>query len=312
MLADRLIGRSDAMKILDREVKRAALHPNTVLIRGETGVGKELVARALHEDSPWSDGPFIALNCASLRGELFESQLFGHRKGAFTGATIDRDGAFVQADGGTLFLDEIGQLEPNLQARLLRVLEDGLVQPLGSDKHVAVSVRVIAATNDDLDAMVQEGEFREDLLYRLRIVDIEVPPLRAHLDDLPDLVEYYLAKLEKLHNTTLRLTPQALHRLQQHTWPGNVRELVNTLRSAAAQVDSSLIDVGDIRLKGEARTSSLPTLALKDLERLAYEEAARRTAQNPVEMAKLLGVSRTTVYGKLREYGWAVDKQVPE
>jgi Nif-specific regulatory protein len=312
LLADRIVGRSTAIKKLNEEIALAAPHNATALLRGETGVGKELVARALHLQSPRREEPFVVANCAAMPRELMESLLFGHRKGAFTGAHESRDGAFRQADGGTLFLDEVGELTPESAAKLLRVLEDGMVQPIGSDRLIQVNVRVIAATHRDLEQMIAKGSFRRDLFYRLRQIEITIPPLRSHPEDIPDLVDYYLDELDQKHGRRGRLTPQAMNRFMEHSWPGNVRELVNTLQRAVLMSRTGVIDVGDLQLGVESKPGGLPTLKLDDLIRLAYEEAARRTGQNVQEMRKLLGVSRATIYSKLREYGWTMERNKDE
>jgi Nif-specific regulatory protein len=302
-LAERLVGSSEAIKTLQRMIDRLSAQASTVLIRGESGVGKELVAQALHQQSPRAEGPLEVMNCAAIPGELVESHLFGHKRGAFTGAVTDRVGCFLKADGGTLFLDEIGEMPLPCQAKLLRVLEDGTFKPLGSDETVRVRVRVIAATNRDLDAAVKEASFRKDLLYRLTIVEIPVPPLRDHLEDIPELVDYYLKVLERKCGRRCRLTPQALNRLKKHTWPGNVRELVGVLESAVILAESTLIDVPDLRVRGDATPQTLPTLNLADLEQLAYEEAWEQAGRDVKEVVNLLGVSRTTAYTKLKELG---------
>src|SRR5271170_2098121 len=229
---DQIIGQSKPMKDVFAKIQRAAPVDSTVLILGESGTGKELVAQALHHNSPRKKGPFVAVNCAAVPATLVESELFGHVRGAFTGATDRRMGRFEQSDGGTLFIDEIGDFEIGLQAKLLRVLETLTVTPVGGHEDHKVDVRVLTATSRDLRKMVEEGTFREDLFYRLNVVSIMLPPLRDRPDDIPILVEHFLKEItEQKHTAPRRISPEVMRRFQSFRWPGNVRELRNVLES---------------------------------------------------------------------------------
>src|SRR5205814_3950154 len=229
---DQIVGQSKQMKDVFAKIQRAAQVDSTVLILGETGTGKELVAQALHHNSPRKKGPFVAVNCAAVPATLVESELFGHVRGAFTGATDRRMGRFEQADGGTLFIDEIGDFELGLQAKLLRVLETFMVTPVGGHEDRKVNVRVLAATSRDIRKMVEQGSFREDLFYRLNVVTITLPPLRERPDDIPPLVDHFLKEIATTkHTQPKRISPEVMRRFQLYRWPGNVRELRNMLES---------------------------------------------------------------------------------
>src|SRR3954470_8353035 len=226
---DQIVGQSKLMKDVFAKIQKAAPVDSTVLILGESGTGKELVAQALHHNSPRKKGPFVAVNCAAVPATLVESELFGHVRGAFTGATDRRMGRFEQADGGTLFIDEIGDFDLGLQAKLLRVLETLTFTPVGGYEDKKVNVRVLTATSRDIDRMVQEAKFREDLFYRLKVVTIQLPSLRERPDDVPLLVEHFLREItEQKHTAPKRISPEVMRRFQQYRWPGNVRELRNT------------------------------------------------------------------------------------
>jgi Nif-specific regulatory protein len=231
----------------------------TVLIRGESGTGKELIANAIHYNSPRASGAFIKLNCAALPDNLLESELFGHEKGAFTGASTQRKGRFEQADGGTIFLDEIGEISPTFQAKLLRVLQEGEFERIGSNKTIKVDVRIIAATNKDLESEVEQGNFREDLYYRLNVMPIYNPPLRERKEDIPELANFLVQKIARQQGRELEITESALRMLMRHSWPGNVRELENTLERAAIMSEDGNIDRDAISLSGiEETISSTP------------------------------------------------------
>jgi two-component system response regulator HydG len=241
-----MIGDSAGMLRVFGLIERLAVSDVPVLVFGETGTGKELVARALHAESRRGDGPFLAENCAAVPANLLESELFGHKRGAFTDAVADRDGHFVAASGGTLFLDEIGDMPLDMQAKLLRVLESSEVRPVGSNKTVKVDVRLVAATHRDLTAMVQERAFREDLLYRLNVVRIDLPPLRERNGDVPHLVRYFLERAAEADAAEHPgMTPEALAALAAFSWPGNVRQLENEMRRATALTPGT-IDVSDL------------------------------------------------------------------
>jgi len=244
-----MIGHSRSMRLIFEQIRQVAKWNTTVLIRGESGTGKELIANAIHYNSPRANGPFIKLNCAALPDNLLESELFGHEKGAFTGAVNQRKGRFEQANSGTLFLDEIGEISPAFQAKLLRVLQEGEFERVGGNRTQVVDVRVIAATNKDLEAEVQQGEFREDLYYRLNVMPIFPPPLRERSEDTPELARFLVGKIGKAQGRELNIDDSAIRLLMRHDWPGNVRELENCLERAAVMSDGQ-IDAHAINLTG--------------------------------------------------------------
>jgi DNA-binding NtrC family response regulator len=307
---DRIVGQSRQMKDVFDRIQRAAPVDSTVLILGESGTGKELVAQALHHNSPRKNSPFVTVNCAAVPATLVESELFGHVRGAFTGATDRRIGRFEQADGGTLFIDEIGDFELALQAKLLRVLETLTVTPVGGHEDHKVDVRVLAATSRDLRKMVEEGEFREDLFYRLNVVTIELPPLRDRPDDVPILVEHFLKEItEQKHTPSRHVSREVMERLQTYRWPGNVRELRNTLESMLVLARGDIITEGDMPdriLAGALAAASnkdLPAdLSMGKLERLAIMRALEQCAGNRTHAAARLEISVRTLQRKLRQY----------
>ncbi len=307
-----MIGSSPAMRELYERIRRVAPTEARVLILGENGTGKELIAHALHRHSPRGEGPFVQVNCAAIPRELFESELFGHERGAFTGATARRRGKFVRAHGGTLFLDEVGEIPQGLQPKLLRALESGEIEPVGSDREVKVDVRVIAATNRDLAGAVRAGEFREDLYYRLQVVTITAPPLRERREDIPELVEHFLTLTCRGNNLRRKtIDPEGLARLARHGYPGNVRELRNLVerlviltpgeRVDAAAVDEALpqagspaaaaTDVADGGTLRETMTALERQVILRVLERNDWKMAAS---------ARELGLERSHLYKKLK------------
>jgi Nif-specific regulatory protein len=245
-----MVGRTSAMRLVFDQVRQVAKWNTTVLVRGESGTGKELIANAIHYNSPRANGPFIKLNCAALPDNLLESELFGHEKGAFTGAVSQRKGRFEQAHGGTIFLDEIGEISPAFQAKLLRVLQEGEFERVGGVKTQVVDVRVVAATNKDLESEVQQGEFREDLYYRLNVMPIHTPPLRERAEDIPDLVRFLVAKIAKSQGRELEVEDSAIRQLMRYDWPGNVRELENCLERAAVMSEEGKIDGRVVDLTG--------------------------------------------------------------
>jgi Nif-specific regulatory protein len=255
-----MVGRSHGMQLVFGQVRQVAKWNTTVLIRGESGTGKELIANAIHYNSQRASGAFIKLNCAALPDNLLESELFGHEKGAFTGAVNQRKGRFEQANGGTIFLDEIGEISPAFQAKLLRVLQEGEFERVGGSKTIKVDVRVVAATNKDLEAEVQEGEFREDLYYRLNVMPIFMPALRERSEDIPDLARFLVAKIGKMQGRELTLKDNAIGRLMQYDWPGNVRELENCLERAAVMSEEGVINNMAINLSG--LQSNIPAAAV--------------------------------------------------
>jgi transcriptional regulator with PAS, ATPase and Fis domain len=301
--ADVLIGDSHAMRQLRLQITKVAPAPCTVLIVGESGVGKELVALGLHRQSPRHDGPLVTLNCAALPANLVEAELFGHKKGAFTGATHGRQGYFLRADEGTLFLDEIGELDVELQAKLLRVLETRRVPSLGSDSEIKVDVRIVAATNRDLEREVREGRFRKDLFFRLG-TRIAVPPLREHLEDVPALAAHFLQKLSVEYRRHVNLSGAALEWLQSYSWPGNVRQLRSVLETAVAMNEIGTIQAGDLHLMAEADTPAdgPASLNLKEVEAWAIRQALQRTGWNNTQAARILDIHRGTLIAKMKEY----------
>src|SRR5947209_6111499 len=262
---DQIIGQSKQMKDVFAKIQRAAPVDSTVLILGESGTGKELVAQALHHNSPRKKGQFVAVNCAAVPATLVESELFGHVRGAFTGATDRRVGRFEQADGGTLFIDEIGDFEIGLQAKLLRVLESFTVTPVGGHEDRKVNVRVIAATSRDLGKMVEDGTFRETLYYRLNVVTISLPPLRQRPDDIPILVDHFLKEITtQKHTSPKRVSPEVMRRFDSYRWPGNVRQLRNTLERMMVLADGDLLTDND--LPEEILASSEPAASAKEMQ----------------------------------------------
>jgi DNA-binding NtrC family response regulator len=306
-----ILTRSPAMSAVLDQLKKAATSDITVLLLGESGTGKELMANAVHTASGRSSGPFVAVNCAAIPDTLVESLLFGHEKGAFTGATERRPGKFQDADGGTLFLDEIGDLKPDLQAKLLRALQEREVEPVGSRKAVPVNVRVIAATHQHLPDLVQKGAFRDDLYYRLSAFPVRLPPLRERRDDIPLLAAAFVERFSMQESLfpSRRLTPPALAVLMSRDWPGNVRELENTLHRAvvlsdAPDVSPALLEGVSLRLsRPEAAPLANPLLTLDQLEKTHIQTVLKATQGNMSQAASLLGISRNTLYRKTRDYG---------
>ena len=245
-----IIGETDVMRLVFDQVRMVAKWNTTVLIRGESGTGKELIANAIHYNSPRATEPYLKLNCAALPDNLLESELFGHEKGAFTGATSMRKGRFEQADGGTLFLDEIGEITPAFQSKLLRVLQEGEFERVGGNRTLKVDVRIIAATNKDLEAAVERGDFREDLYYRLNVMAIKMPSLKERMDDIPELARFLAAKVAEQQGRTIAIKDSALRILMRHAWPGNVRELENCIERAAVMSQEGVIDRDVISLTG--------------------------------------------------------------
>ena len=324
-----LLGRAPAMQQVFRAIGRLARSSVTVLITGESGTGKELVARALHDHSPRAGKPFIALNTSAIPADLLESELFGHEKGAFTGADSQRRGRFEQADGGTLFLDEIGDMSTPLQTRLLRVLAEGEFYRVGGQTPIRVDVRVIAATHQNLQDRVARGLFREDLYHRLNVIRIELPPLRSRAEDVPELLEHYIsAAAHELGVEAKTLSPDSLAKLSSYAWPGNVRELVNLCRRLSVLAPGTQVQVEDLPHELVAATPSGPVdadwaralaswadrhamtgkkplldEALPEFERVLIRAALKRTQGHRQEAAKLLGWGRNTLTRKLKELG---------
>jgi Nif-specific regulatory protein len=300
-----LVGDSPIMTRLRQQVAKIADLPCTVLITGESGVGKELVAVSLHKSSRRREGPFVPVNCAALPSTLIESQLFGHKKGSFTGADSDQPGFFLEADDGTLFLDEIGEMPTEAQARLLRVLETKCVRPVGGTAEKKVDVRIVAATNRDLEREVREGRFRRDLFFRLGTT-IKAPPLREHAEDIPALVAHILGRLAVEYRRRMNMSEAALERLQGYAWPGNVRQLRSVLETAVALCEGqTTLHAGDLRLPDDegAVTEAPGSLNLEELEAWAIRQALVRTNGNHTHTARMLGIHRDTLLAKLKKYG---------
>jgi DNA-binding NtrC family response regulator len=306
-----IIARSDKMQAVLALVERVAPTNATVLIGGESGVGKDLVARAIHEHSRRAAGPFIKINSTAIPENLLESELFGYEKGAFSGATSSKPGKFEMADKGTLFLDEIGDVPGPIQVKLLRVLQDREFERLGSTKTLKVDVRLIAATNRDLRAALEEGTFREDLYYRLNVVAIDIPPLRDHKEDIPGLAEFFLQKFARESGKPLQgITPQAMQLLMDFHWPGNVRELQNILERGVTLSTGAMLDVADIHLDSpvpRAAAGTAPVLpegfTLEQWEDEMIREALRRANGNKSQAARLLGLSRNALRYRLSKIG---------
>jgi DNA-binding NtrC family response regulator len=310
-----LIGQSPAMVEVYKLVARVAGLDTTVLIQGETGTGKELVARAIHHASPRADGPFVVVDCSALAETLFESELFGHERGAFTGALAARRGLFETAAGGTCLLDEIGELSPALQAKLLRTLQEQSIRRVGGNEQIAVNVRMIAATNRDLRKRVDEGAFREDLYYRLNVVSIAVPPLRERGGDVHLLAQHFVDQYARAAKKAIRgLARETLDLLSAHHWPGNVRELENTIARAVALSSSELLMPDGISLPPRADPGPLtlpaPQMRLDEVRRWYVGKVLEETGGNKVHAAERLGIDRGTLHRMLRR--WAMGGDVEE
>ncbi|MFP2898332.1 sigma-54-dependent transcriptional regulator [Corallococcus sp. 4LFB] len=303
-----LVGESRAMQPVRRLIERVAPSSAPVLVTGEHGTGKEVVARLLHAASPRADRPFVAVNSGGLSEGVFESELFGHVKGAFTDAKADRIGCFELADGGTLFLDEIGNMPLAQQAKLLRVLQTGELHPVGSSRTRRVDVRVVSATNVDLGKAVVEGRFREDLLYRLNTVEVQLPPLRERREDIPLLAAHFLAAQgQRYGRPHIHLAPGALEALLAYPWPGNVRELEHAVERALLMAVGDRVEAEDLLLKrvgpASGGTTRLEEMTLEEVERYLIERALGRHDGNVSEAAKALGLSRSALYRRLQYYG---------
>ena len=305
-----LMGGSETIRRVQQMAEEVAGADVTVLIEGESGTGKELVARTIHRHSPRADRPFIFVNCAALPEQLVEAELFGYRKGAFTDARTDKPGRFQLADGGTLFLDEIGDLSPKGQGDLLRVLEDGAFRMVGGIDLIHVYVRIVAATNKNLQDAVAAGKFREDLYYRLYVVPIKIPPLRERSEDIPLLVEAFVAQFCVKHQRKPRhLTPEAMRLCQQFPWPGNVRQLRNVLEHLVITTPTAEIETGNLPDYLRDYLSASPTFSLRagitiaEAEKILIGQTLRHVTSNHEKAAHLLGISRRTLQYKLKRYG---------
>jgi two-component system response regulator HydG len=286
----------------------------TVLITGESGVGKELLAKAIHYNSERKNGPLVSVNCAALTETLLESELFGHEKGAFTGADHRREGRFLQANKGTIFLDEIGDIAPSVQAKLLRVVQEREVQRVGGDKAINVDVRIIAATNQDLARAAAEGQFREDLYYRLNVITLHAPPLRERREDIPLLAQHFMAQYaEKNRKEVKGFTPKAMDLLVKYDWPGNVRELENAVERAVILLTGEYISEKELPLTIAGDPADEDCLvpapevdaagrSLEEIERAAIAATIEKTGGNKSEAARILGITRATLHNKLKKY----------
>ena len=300
---EEIVGSSEAIMAVKRIILGLARSSAAVLIRGESGTGKELVARAIHRASDRASGPFIALNCAAIPDTLLESELFGYERGAFTGATRRKIGRFQLAHRGTLFLDEIGDLPLLLQAKLLRVLENGVIQPLGGEKEVAVDIRLVSATHRALEHEIREKAFREDLYYRLNVFPIALPPLRERREDIPAIAAHFLSAWRRKPSD---LSEAARQKLFGYHWPGNIRELRNVLERSTILRPEGSIGADDIRLgdlAGQAPAPEPLTLNLEEIEKRAIKKALAEAGGNKSEAARLLGITRRALYGRLERYG---------
>ena len=296
-----LIGRSEAIRKVLEQVENVAQSNSSVIITGESGTGKELVARAIHANSPRKYFPLISVHCGALTESLLESELFGHEKGAFTGATFNRKGRFEMADGGTIFLDEIATISPKMQIELLRVLETKSFVRVGGNKEITSDFRVICATNRDLKTMVKSGTFREDLFYRLNVVNIAIPPLRERVDDIPMLVNHFIRKYcTSMSRDLITIEPAALKQLEKFEFPGNVRELENMIERAIVIGNGKEIRLKDLPLGREVRDSTVESL--EELEKKHIEQILDKYGWNVSRSARALNVDRVTLYNKIRRY----------
>jgi len=317
-----MIGRSGEMEKLYRILSKAAQGSHPVLILGESGTGKELVARTLHAYGPNAERPFLPVDCGSLVPTLIESELFGYVKGAFTGATRSKDGLLVSAEGGTVFLDEIGELSLDLQAKLLRALQEREVRPVGATHRVPIRARMVAATNRNLAEMVERGTFRKDLYYRLNVVNLKLPPLRDRKEDIPLLAAHFLDRISRDNGRQFTLSDEVLRTMMRYDWPGNVRELENSIERACALSSGPVLHLGDLptqlqnhglearRMAGEPElqpegTGLPPVVTLAEMEKNAILSTIRALSGDKLQAAKLLGIGKTTLYRKLKEYGVA-------
>ena len=308
-----LVGRAPEMEKLYRIIAKAANSAHPVLILGESGTGKELVARSIHFGGPYRDRPFIPVDCGALVPTLIESELFGYVRGAFTGAVRAKDGLLATADGGTIFLDEVGELPIDLQSKLLRAIQEKEIRPVGSNRSVPVNVRILAATNRDLESAVQQGTFRRDLFFRLNVLTLRVPPLRERKQDIPLLAGHFLERVARTTGIHRTMSDEALRRMLDYDWPGNVRELENCLERACALSSSATLQIGDLptTLRNLAQ-EDYPTLdavlnhsivPLAELEKRAILQAIEQVHGDKLEAARRLGIGKTTLYRKLKEYG---------
>jgi DNA-binding NtrC family response regulator len=305
--ATRLIGSSEKIREIMEVIERVASTRATVLIEGESGTGKELVANTIHYNSSASEGPFIKVNCSALAEGVLESELFGHEKGAFTGALYMKKGRFELADGGTLFLDEIGDLPPSIQVKLLRFLQESEFERVGGTKTMRVNVRIISATNKNLEQLVNEEKFRDDLFYRLKVVSLRVPSLRERREDIPLIVEYHLNKFVKIHNKPIKsISSDAMNIIKSYDWPGNIRELMNCLESSVVMTLGDQITAENLppflTMRKHAPAAGESSQNLFEMEKTAILEALDKVGGNKAKAAKTLGIGLRTLYRKLQQY----------
>lgn len=309
-----MIGKSKSMREVFNLIDRVAKASANVLIMGESGTGKEVVARAIHERGDRANGPFVAINCTAIPEALLESELFGHAKGSFTGAIARKKGLFEEAEGGTIFLDEIGDMDPSLQAKLLRVIQEKRIRPVGDTEVKEIDVRIVSATHKDLVRAVREGRFREDLYYRLSVIPISIPPLRHRKEDIPLLANFFLIKYASANHSPVKgFTSSAMNRLVNFRWEGNVRELENLVERMVVLAQRELIDLDDVPLAENRSpddvmaqaTSDTPTL--EQLEKRYILHILEKVGGRKEKAAQILGINRRTLYRKEREYGWATD-----
>jgi two-component system nitrogen regulation response regulator NtrX len=310
--ADQMIGRSAALEQVRAEIAKVAPTEAKVLVTGESGTGKELVARAIHRLSARSRGPFEKLNCAALPKDLVESELFGYEKGAFTGAAQMKRGRLEAADRGTLFLDEVGDMSLETQAKFLRAIETGEIERLGGTRTIAVDTRIVAATNKSLAVEIEAGRFREDLYYRLNVVPIDLPPLRARREDIPSLVEHFTARLSAEHGRPPReVTPEAMKRLAVYSWPGNIRELRNVVERLLIMTEGDTLDLADVEEVLPSESDEEPVSEIKaardKAEREAISATLRQCGWNVTEAARRLGMDRGYLHRKIKRYGLSRD-----
>lgn len=314
-----IVGRSPEMGKLYRILAKVAQSTHPVLILGESGTGKELVARAIHANGPTAGKPFVPVDCGSLVPTLIESELFGYVKGAFTGANRAKEGLLTSAEGGTVFLDEIGELPLDLQAKLLRALQEKEIRPVGATHRVSINVRILAATNRDLAAMVEQGRFRKDLFYRLNVVNLRIPALRERREDIPLLAAHFVERMGREKNVAYKLSDDALKTMMDYEWPGNVRELENSIERACALASTPLLQLGDLPTQLQnfrllSRRALLPgepvagqvsegVVPLAELEKQAILSTIQKLEGDKLAAARLLGIGKTTLYRKLKEYG---------
>ena len=308
-----IIGQSPAMTQLLETIEQVAPSEATVMISGESGTGKELIAGALHFNSPRKSGPFVKINCAAITESLLESELFGHEKGAFTGAVRRKDGRFLQADRGSIFLDEVSEMPLSMQVKLLRVLQEREITRVGGEETIKVDVRVIAATNKDLAALIGKGEFREDLFYRLNVVSLHMPPLVKRSEDIPLLAQHFLKQFAQKNKKKIKgFTPQAMDHLIHYHWPGNVRELMNAVERGVVLARADFLDMNEFPFLADAIRQQTPSqslenfagnMSLDEVEKATILKTLENTKGNKSEAARRLGITRKTLHKKLKSYG---------